>query len=176
MAGPTHGKDWTANLFNIFKRGQQTYNSTDLGLPILMVRKDALTALSSTDNEWMLVQGDGLGNLRTVLGAGEDSFTGRVDSSTAAVAILAAPGAGFRIEVSHLTVQNSTGTPVACNVALLSNTDDKWVLELSTGVAFEASAVFSPTLKLTENEAMNIQCSVANTGIRYNIQSDVYPV
>ena len=113
-------------------------------------------------------------NIFDLLAKGEDSYTGTINSTNGATTIVAAPGTDNRIEVSALSFQNATASPPTCSVSLLSNTDDKWVVQMGTTVAEEHSFRFFPTLKLNENEALVLQVSATNTGIQYNLQADVY--
>lgn len=119
-------------------------------------------------------------NIWDILAKGADSYTGTIDSTDGMAAIIVAPGVGNRIEVSAFSVQNATGSPAACSVSLNSfagtDLDDKWVLNLGTTVAERHSQSFFPSLKLDENEGLGLKLSVANTGVRYNVQADVYSV
>lgn len=154
------------------------HTSGDAGIMLLAVRQDTASSLVSATGDYSPLSVEGLMGALLVKAAGaEDAITGRIESTDGAVQVYAAPGTGFRREVSLWSAQHSTtGVPVACAMTLLSATQALWAIELSADTAFGGAVNFDPTLKLGENKALNLQLSVANAGVRYCVQSDVYPV
>ena len=133
----------------------------ELGIPALVVRRDdddAATMGANLDYGWIVT--NSLGAVRTTLQAPVVSYYEQVTTNTT-TDIVASPGAGNRIYITGLRIQQEATTATLVTYKDEDVTLGKVYLATNAGVGMDRS--FSYPLRCTAGKAFQVICSVAST-------------